>query len=1257
MGTSGGGGVSVTARAPGGVSVTDGSSAPSSVPGGDPRLPLHIVTGAEASQRESPYNPQTEAISPTLPADGLDESPLRSTKDELLGQISTIDREIMKAESQIAKLKRKQSELEQHAARPDGSVSEDEREPKMTSLPQTIYADNRKRARTATADLEKLKPAQVMPAVGADGAERWRLHAVQPLYNQPSDVAAYAANRAAFATFKPRLVASIRRRRLAEIGRDRDTLHTYTGQLRQWLRRIQQHEMVPKHRQCAARDREFYEKVFPEIRRLREERERLAAGGGRPARPDGAEQDDQPDGVQQKMTERQRLLSLAVVPPPMLDARRRKHRFINRGGLTSEALQLHDDLSNLNVWTEEERQTFNERFLQHPKQFHVISAALERHSTRECVRHYYLSKKQFKYKERLKKARSRGRTRGPARPPPAPLVIGADLPGMTTRGALQQRGRTGGSAAAGTATSTSSAVPAPAPAAPAAAAAATAAPADGGSQPEGGDTGTDTKPAAVGSGEEPTVKVEERGDAAEPAPPAVACAVCQTEQGADTADEWRPLLPEHATLYGLSEDTLPADARVCAVCRGRSARRRYPQVKCPIPTCPTPRQRVKRLRPLPARWADADASLRQTIAAELQLTPEVIKCCTACRGRLARRLAGRPEPPAEPPWTDDELERLRQALRSGGADWTAAAAAVGSRRPAQCRRLYAQRRPELGLQRALAEYRQAAGLHLAAEDLTDTDTESEESSGAEEDERPVPTASERRGDSSATVSADEASAEPEVKVVAVDRPRSAALQNHADPPPAPARSAAPAEPPPGPAVCAISPPPTTSLGPRPSIGDLIDVTINRSFRNVLARMEREGDSPTAGGDARDFTLNSLLTAGERRGQPPPQPQPQPVQDCDNVAQDLSGTPMAAMDGLMRPPATHLREGGSITQGTPMQPEPRRRDNPTTGGGLVGSAEPGAYTSRAGPGAPAGYPYPGGPPPGDHLSSRHVLITDYITSQQMHGRRDSRSSSDGGGDPRASPRDLAIRPGPGPGPSRPPADSYQRLAAAPYAPDNFSTLVDVAVAQSNLMAQQQAQQQAQHQRQQQAQQAQQRQNSINKEMAARAAGRGLDKAGLTAMGLIDTIINRSMTQESCGAGGPPPPEPRGYPPVGRGGGPAAGRDSPRSLPPPERPTYPAAPPPPPDSYGYRYRGAPAPASRSAVGASPLDYVKNKIAEVMRTSDKSGEDGEEPAKRARLEPTALCLTRGSNGGVATPPPPAAHRPRPPSERATPADGSAM
>ena len=66
----------------------------------------------------------------------------------------------------------------------------------------------------------------------------------------------------------------------------------------------------------------------------------------------------------------------------MLDARRRRHRFVDRGGLISEPLRLHDDISNLNVWTEEERQTLSERYMQHPKQFHAVSAALERRGGR-----------------------------------------------------------------------------------------------------------------------------------------------------------------------------------------------------------------------------------------------------------------------------------------------------------------------------------------------------------------------------------------------------------------------------------------------------------------------------------------------------------------------------------------------------------------------------------------------------------------------------------------------------------------------------------------------------------------------------------------------------------------------------------------------------------------------------------------------------------------------------------------------------------
>ena len=46
--------------------------------------------------QESTYTPQVEAISPTLPSDPRDESPLRSTKDDLLKRIEQVDREIAK---------------------------------------------------------------------------------------------------------------------------------------------------------------------------------------------------------------------------------------------------------------------------------------------------------------------------------------------------------------------------------------------------------------------------------------------------------------------------------------------------------------------------------------------------------------------------------------------------------------------------------------------------------------------------------------------------------------------------------------------------------------------------------------------------------------------------------------------------------------------------------------------------------------------------------------------------------------------------------------------------------------------------------------------------------------------------------------------------------------------------------------------------------------------------------------------------------
>ena len=152
--------------------------------------------------------------------------------------------------------------------------------------------------------------------------------------------------------------------------------------------------------------------------------------------------------------EKQKMKSLAVIPPPLLDESRRTYVFRSTDGLIQDPMAVHKEVPNYNVWTEAEREGFRERYMQHPKLFHMISAAIEGKTTSECVNYYYMSKKEAKYKERLKKARTRGRNRGlpkPAAPLPPVEVIGANVQGVTTRGsmaALQQREKAGSAAAA-----------------------------------------------------------------------------------------------------------------------------------------------------------------------------------------------------------------------------------------------------------------------------------------------------------------------------------------------------------------------------------------------------------------------------------------------------------------------------------------------------------------------------------------------------------------------------------------------------------------------------------------------------------------------------------------------------------------------------------------------------------------------------------------------------------------------------------------
>lgn len=290
-------------------------------------------------ETQSAYIPQVEAISPTLPGDGddlkRDDSPLRSTKDDLLQQITKVkiqsrrtnrqvslidplnlrfqvDREISKVENNITKLKKKQQDLEEAAKKPPPEHGElrttGARGLKNQSVAQLIYAENRRKAAEAHKILAPLGPPVDLP-----------------LYHQPSDTAVYLRNRAQFLAFRPRLLKFLRRRQKEKEGRNRYLTVTYNKLMNEWAKRVGEMEKAsnagPAAPAIAApgvptvstssssasassasgsgsaaasastaaptpvngkkKEREFYEKVFPELRKQREDRERFSRVGSR----------------------------------------------------------------------------------------------------------------------------------------------------------------------------------------------------------------------------------------------------------------------------------------------------------------------------------------------------------------------------------------------------------------------------------------------------------------------------------------------------------------------------------------------------------------------------------------------------------------------------------------------------------------------------------------------------------------------------------------------------------------------------------------------------------------------------------------------------------------------------------------------------------------------------------------------------------------------------------------------------------------
>uniref|UniRef100_A0A8C5FFW8 Nuclear receptor corepressor 1 n=1 Tax=Gadus morhua TaxID=8049 RepID=A0A8C5FFW8_GADMO len=342
-----------------------------------------------AAVQESQYSIKMETSSPGGHASHLgedqDTSPSKLSKEELIQSMDRVDREIAKVEQQIFKLKKKQQQLEEEAAKPvepEKPATPPPVEHKHRSIVQIIYDENRKKAEEAHKVFEGLGQKVELP-----------------LYNQPSDTKVYHENIKTNQVMRKKLILFFKRRNHARKQREQNICQRYDQLMEAWEKKVERMENNPRRKAKETRTREYYERQFPEIRKQREQQERFQRVGQRGtglsatiARSEH-EISEIIDGLSEQENNEKQMRQLSVIPPMMYDTEQRRVRFINLNGLMDDPMIVY-----------KARVIYLE-----PVLFQCVS---------DCVLYYYLTKKNHNYKTLVRRnyGRRRGRNQQITRP-------------------------------------------------------------------------------------------------------------------------------------------------------------------------------------------------------------------------------------------------------------------------------------------------------------------------------------------------------------------------------------------------------------------------------------------------------------------------------------------------------------------------------------------------------------------------------------------------------------------------------------------------------------------------------------------------------------------------------------------------------------------------------------------------------------------------------------------------------------------------
>lgn len=604
----------------------------------------------------------------------------------------------------------------------DVSASDNNQRQQLT-VAQLVYSDNRKKAHKAHSMMDQLMPASLRASIGL------------PQYNQPSDTLIYHENQAKFKTFKTKLVEIFKKRSEEKRARESYLTETYDTLMKEWLKKLEKKDSNPTKKSKDNKMREFFEKQFPELRKQREDRERLSRAGQR-IRSD-ADLEDILDGLQEQEMEDKKMRSYAVIPPIIHDSRHKKYLFVNKNGIVEDPLREHKERSLANVWTDDERDTYREKYLLYPKNFGLISSYLERKTVADCVQYYYLSKKSENYRQLLRK-HVKKRTRAlvkqqqqAAAAAAAAAAANSSVPTSTTSttsGVKGGRGKNNNAAAAVNNTSSnvtnSSSTTEPSK--------------NDSSEAADHQTSTSVTTSTVISVQDaadttgatsrlvlPTVPTE-GGQTSSTTSELISvsnsigtCLLCKVP--IESVLKSKVVSKINCHLYGIHPDEVPNEnsipnsglksdggsvSRICMECRNKHVRRH-----CPVPNCKTPDGKDKRLKSLPSKWFDLPLDVRKSYSDELSHFPlDIKKACLRCVMRVSRRIGSispksfvakgnstmsshvnhNLDPSGHPSniWSDEEISGIEKLLKEYGKNWPLISSSLSTKSIKDCKKFY-----------------------------------------------------------------------------------------------------------------------------------------------------------------------------------------------------------------------------------------------------------------------------------------------------------------------------------------------------------------------------------------------------------------------------------------------------------------------------------------------------------------------------------------------------------------------------------------